>query len=487
MKIVRDGFGDHVDLGVAHAEHSAYVADNGFCGERSEGGDAADMIFSVFFGDVFDDLSSAIVTEVRIKVGHADALGVQKTLEHQVETNGVNVRDANEISDKASRTRASPGTRRDGSALCIANKVGDDQIIFGISHARDDGKLIFYSFSVDRFGMLLSENDFALGDLFIKALQRQTAEIIFGCFSRCRTEAGKIQLGKVKIKMAKIGDLLSIFDCFRITSEKRGHFFLALHIEFIRFKAEGSAVGNLVACLNAHQNGLRVGIVAAEIMHVVGGDERDPRILGELQQLSVNGFLLRDAVILYFEIIAVLSEQLLHGECVFLCFIIFAVGEQTGNISRQTSGKADQALAVLLKQFQVDTWLGVEAFRICLGDHVDQIFISDFVFDEEDEMIASAVRFMPFVKTGSCGNVDLASDDRLDAVFLAGAVKIHDAVHGAVIGDGNCRLTQLRCPSWDIADTASAVKQAVFTVQMKMNERHSFSFPADHSASWRDL
>ena len=135
-----------------------------------------------------------------------------------------------------------------------------------------------------------------------------------------------------------------------------------------------------------------------------------------------------------------------------------------GNVSRQTGGKADESLAVLLKQFQVDTGLGIEALRIRLGYHVDQVFVSDLVFDEEDEVIACTVRFMPFVKAGACGNVDLAPDDRLDAVFLAGAVKIHDTVHGAVIGDRDGGLTELRGSAGDIADTARTVEQTVFTV-----------------------
>jgi hypothetical protein len=51
------------------------------------------MVGPVFLDDVVDDLLPALVAKVDVKVGHGNALGVQKTLEYQLVLDGVNVRD----------------------------------------------------------------------------------------------------------------------------------------------------------------------------------------------------------------------------------------------------------------------------------------------------------------------------------------------------------------------------------------------------------
>ena len=76
VQVIGNGFCYGIHVGIAHAKHAPDVADDCLCRERSKGGDAADVISAVFFGNVFDDLAAAVIAEVRIKVGHTDALGV---------------------------------------------------------------------------------------------------------------------------------------------------------------------------------------------------------------------------------------------------------------------------------------------------------------------------------------------------------------------------------------------------------------------------
>jgi len=70
-------------------------------------------------------------------------------------------------------------------------------------------------------------------------------------------------------------------------------------------------------------------------------------------------------------------------------------------------------------------------------------------------------------------HIDLAPDDRLNALGHARAIKGHGTVHHAVIGEGHCLVSAFLGATRNILDTASAVKQAIFTVKMQMNEsRH---------------
>lgn len=92
-------------------------------------------------------------------------------------------------------------------------------------------------------------------------------------------------------------------------------------------------------------------------------------------------------------------------------------------------------------------------------------------------MISGAVRFVALIEAGTRRDVDLAADNRLDSLRLAGAVEIHHAVHDAVVGNCDGILSKLACAFGNLRDAAGAVKQAVFAVQMKMNKRHDYVSP----------
>jgi len=70
------------------------------------------------------------------------------------------------------------------------------------------------------------------------------------------------------------------------------------------------------------------------------------------------------------------------------------------------------------------------------------------------------------------GHVDLAADDGLDPRRLAGPVEVHRAVHDPVVRDGYGGLAQLPDPLCQTVDAAEAVQEAVFGVDVKVNEGH---------------
>ena len=150
--------------------------------------------------------------------------------------------------------------------------------------------------------------------------------------------------------------------------------------------------------MDAHENGLRVGIVSSEIVYVVRCDERDPRILGKAEKLTVYFLLLLDTVVLYFKIVAVLSEKGTHEKGVLLGFFIVAADQKLWNIACQTRGKADEPLVMLGEQFHIDAGLGIEALGVGFGDHIAKIFVARFVLAKQDEMIARAVCFVAFIE-----------------------------------------------------------------------------------------
>lgn len=79
------------------------------------------MVRTVFAVDVVDDLLSALVTEVHVKIRHTDALGVQKALENQVIADGVDICDAHTVGSDTARAGTTSRPYRD--ALTFAKLI----------------------------------------------------------------------------------------------------------------------------------------------------------------------------------------------------------------------------------------------------------------------------------------------------------------------------------------------------------------------------
>ena len=54
--------------------------------------------------------------------------------------------------------------------------------------------------------------------------------------------------------------------------------------------------------------------------------------------------------------------------------------------------------------------------------------------------------------------IDLAAEDRLDAVLCAGAVELHHAVHDTVVGESERGLVELGGPLGQVLDLARTVE-----------------------------
>ena len=85
-------------------------------------------------------------------------------------------------------------------------------------------------------------------------------------------------------------------------------------------------------------------------------------------------------------------------------------------------------------------------------------------------MVGTCLGALDLFKARAGRHVDLTANDGLDARFFTGFVKLHYAVHRAVIGNGDRVMSALGGTHGNIPHATSAVKQAVFAVQMQMDE-----------------
>ena len=115
IDLARNHLADFIAHSVRQAHYSCDIADSLFAAESAEGDDLDDVVLAVFAHDIIDDLSSALGTEVDIKIGHAYAVGVEEALKNQVVFYRVYLRDTDAVGAQRTCTRTSAGA--DGNAV----------------------------------------------------------------------------------------------------------------------------------------------------------------------------------------------------------------------------------------------------------------------------------------------------------------------------------------------------------------------------------
>ena len=99
-----------------------------------------------------------------------------------------------------------------------------------------------------------------------------------------------------------------------------------------------------------------------------------------------------------------------------------------------------------------------------------QVQVAGLVLGQEQHVEPLLVQLRIFVLHRSGGQVTFDADNRLDPGRFAGAVKLHRAVHGAMVGKGQGRHLQLLGAGGQIVDATEAVQQGKFAVNVKVGE-----------------
>ena len=122
------------------------------------------------------------------------------------------------------------------------------------------------------------------------------------------------------------------------------------------------------------------------------------------------------------------------------------------------------------QEVAVDAGLIVEAVQAGAGYQPDEVAVAGEVAGEQGEVEGAAVEGGVAVGVGAGGDVNLAADDRADALVAGGQVEVGGGVHGAVVGDGD-RVHAERGGALDeVGDAAEAVEQAEFAVDVEVGE-----------------
>ena len=181
------------------------------------------------------------------------------------------------------------------------------------------------------------------------------------------------------------------------------------------------------------------------------------------------------AVILKLQVKVPLPEDPLVIEGRGLGPLIVPPEQGPGHLPGHAGRQGDQPLVVLLQQLEVHPGAVVETLGPGLAHQGGEIPVAGFVFAQQHQVAVFPVQLVDFVQPGALGHVHLAADDGLDARLFGGLVKLDDAVHAAVVGDGHSLLPQRLHPVHQLPDPAGPVQQAVLRVHVQMYKAHPCS------------
>ena len=463
VKLVRHLLGYRVHVVVRNVERTSDVAYRAPRRHRAEGDDLRDTILAVLARNVLDDLGTADVAEIDVDIRHGDALRVEEAFEIERIVDGVEVGDAEAVGNDGTRRRAASRADRNALTLGVADEVGNDEEVIDKAHLGNHVDFVLQALLYRAVVVRITP---------LEALVTQLLEVSERGIAFRDIELRQVILAELEIHAAPLRDFYRVRKRLRVLREERRHFVRVLDVELLRFELHAGRVIDRLAHLNGHQDVLRAGVRAGQVVRIVCRNKVEIQLFRQLIQALVYLFLLFDAVVLNFEIEMLAVEDFEELLADFVGFVHVSVRNRAGDRAREARGHTDKSLAVLAQQLHVDARLHVEAFGKRERHHMNEVFVAGHVLAQQDKMAVPLAVDIAAVVARMRREIDLAADDRVNALRLAGAVEVDYAVHDAVVGQRTRGLAEGGDTVHELFDAARAVKQAVFTMHMQMGKRY---------------
>ena len=273
-----DQLGDAVDFGVAHVEHAAHVFDGRARAHGAEGDDLGHLLAPVFFGDVLNHFAAPASAEIDIDIGHGDALGIQEALEQQPVGERIDVGDLHGVTDQAAGGGTAARAHGNVALLGEADEIPDDQEVAGELHRLDHLDLAIQAFGV--FGEIVLQvafrgQGFQASAAFFETLARDVFEEGVGGVILRNREARERFGDFFELELAALRDVPGAVERVLDFAEERHHLFARLDVEGFLLEAHPVQIRHRLAGLNAQQDFVGAGVGLAQVVGIVGGDERD--------------------------------------------------------------------------------------------------------------------------------------------------------------------------------------------------------------------
>ncbi len=222
-----------------------------------------------------------------------------------------------------------------------------------------------------------------------EALAGDVGEVGIGGVLCRNIEARERIVDLFQLDMAALRDLPGAIDGVFQFAEERHHFVARLQVEIRMVPVHAVGVGHRLARLDAHENFVRARVFAAQIMRVVGGDERNAGFDRQAVDLRRQPLVLLEAVILNFEEEVLLAEDVAIGIGQAAGVVVFIVEDGFVEVAAQARREADEAFRMRGEQILIDARLVVKTFEIGRRNQLDEVPVALLVFAQQDEMVVA--------------------------------------------------------------------------------------------------
>ena len=237
--------------------------------DRAVGDDLGDPLAAVLLGDVADHLAAPTLVEVDVEVGQRRTLGVEEALEDQPVRDRVEVGDLHRVGAHGPRARPTARADPDAVALGPGDEVGDDEEVAGVPLGDDDLGL--------ELGLLLGVVGDPLGEPLTQPaldLLDEPALLVLPGRAREARHVATLVLGERDV--AHLGDEQGVVAGLGQLAPRVAHLGGALEVEVVGVELEPVGVHHRRAGLDAQQRRVRLGVLGARVVQVVGRDEGHP-------------------------------------------------------------------------------------------------------------------------------------------------------------------------------------------------------------------
>ncbi len=473
---------------VAHRERVAQdatgVLDRLLGLDRAVGDDHGDPIVAVLVGDVADHLTAPTLVEVDVEVGHRDPLGVQEPLEQQPVHQRVEIGDPQCVGDDRPGTGAAARPHPDALLLRPVDEVGDHQEVAGEPHLEDHADLeVGPGARLGGHAIRVANGQSALH------LGQQPGVLGVPLRAGEARHVGAVALGELHV--AALGDQQGVVAGLAqvvLVDPDRPH--LLGRLQVVAVAGEREPLARAVAGRDVHRGArvdaqqvlLRGRVLTHDVVAVVGGQQRDPQVLRELEQPVADPLLDLEAVVHQLQEVVVAAEDVLEVGRRLPRGVVVVVAQVDLDLAARAAGGADQPGTVRREQLAVDAGVMEVAVLPGAGGDPEQVVHPRGGLAEQGQVGVGAARGdvvgtavvevdPPLVAAGDVGGrVGLDADDRLDPRGLGLRVEVVGAEHVAVVGHRDRGHPELRGPPGQVTEAGGAVEHGVLGVHVEVDE-----------------
>ena len=309
----------------------------------------------------------------------------------------------------------------------VPDEIPDDQEVAGELHLLDHADLALKT--LDVLGQIVFEisggaQGFETGPPLLESMARDVSEVRVDRMLVRHIKFREGLLDLLELHLAALGNIPGPRDGVFQLAEKAHHFVARLDVEVRMVPVHMGRIAHGLSGLDAHEDFVRARVVATQIVRVVGGDERNARLLRQPVDYRSEPLILLQAVILNFK-----EEIVLAGRYRHRCRrgVAHRRSGRRGMVSLMSPRRQadDPAISpsrwLLRQQVLVDARLAVEAFEIAGRYEIDQVSVAVLILTEQHQVvvaIGTGAGFVAFLR-----NVHLAADHRMHALRFSRVVE----------------------------------------------------------------